>query len=100
VLAGLKVKLQRAQAAAAACLAALMGLLGSVVLPRLIAALSGAQHAAADPVGAAAGSSLGAVGIAAALVGVGAVVSMAVAKSTTELIARFEYVPFSHAANH
>jgi hypothetical protein len=79
-----------------------MGLLSSVVLPRLIALLSGAQQAAAaaEPVGAAAGSSLGAVGVAAVLVGVGAVVSMAVAKSTTELIARFEYVPFTHADNH
>jgi len=102
VLAGLKAKLQRAQVAAAACLAGLMGLLGSVVLPRIVAAVAGVQQAAAAATGAeaAAGSSLGAVAVAAALMGVGAVLSLAVARSTAALIQRFEYVEFTHADNH
>lgn len=104
-LAGLKTKLWRAQAAAAACLAGLMGLVGSVLLPRLIPVLSGAQQAAAAAgsaavVTAAAGISSGPVGVAAALVGVGALVAVAVARSTAALIQRFEYVEFSHADNH
>lgn len=97
----LQFKLKVAQAAAAALLAGLVGLLSAVVLPaavsKLTAALTGAAATAAG--GAAAGLAWGPAAAAAAVLGAGAAVAAAVAKSTAQLVEQFVFVEFSHAHN-
>jgi hypothetical protein len=87
-----------------------MGLLGAAVLPYAIAVLTGSQNAAAAAVvqgstaaaasGTAVAGGAGALGVAALVLGLVGLLAVAVARSTAELITRFEYVEFSHADNH
>lgn len=107
-LADLKVKLQRAKVAAAACAAGVVGLLCACLLPRLLSmaasglhsAAAGGQDATVGAAAVAAVTGLDGVGAAVALLGGAAAVFYRVMRSTADLIQRFEYVDFTHADNH